>query len=258
MELLTTLFQDMVNACYKNKFRGFDPWSHSLLFGFCSWRGLFGPGLAELPVQLGSERRDFLPDGGHAGDLELGPGSGGKSRSKEGLSGARPRSGQLSASLWGSSCHLLLLRAGWGRPPAVWRDRSESLFAAGGCAESFASSLWSPNTATCCGNSLSPTSHRLVSLEEQIGMYTLYSKNKLLLDAFLISHRNDIFKNKYALLLEDMITECTKAQEQELSDLTATEAMVKFQLHLEMICLLWMIFKDEIVKILSINSNVCL
>lgn len=36
--------------------------------------------------------------------------------------------------------------------------------------------------------------------------------------------------SKYALLLKDMIKECTKAQEQKLSDLRTAEEMVKFQL----------------------------
>ncbi|XP_069476696.1 pleckstrin homology domain-containing family G member 4B isoform X2 [Ambystoma mexicanum] len=89
--------------------------------------------------------------------------------------------------------------------------------------------------------------------EEQFGMYALYSKNKPQSDALLISHANNFFKNKqqelgdkmdlasyllkpiqrmskYALLLKDMIKECTKTQEQELSDLKAAEEMVKFQL----------------------------
>lgn len=36
--------------------------------------------------------------------------------------------------------------------------------------------------------------------------------------------------SKYALLLKDMVKECTKAQEQKLSDLRTAEEMVKFQL----------------------------
>ncbi|XP_075442516.1 pleckstrin homology domain-containing family G member 4B isoform X3 [Ascaphus truei] len=89
--------------------------------------------------------------------------------------------------------------------------------------------------------------------EEQFGMYALYSKNKPQSDALLTSHGNLFFKNKqqdlgdkmdlasyllkpiqrmskYALLLKDMIKECSKTQEQELSDLKAAEEMVKFQL----------------------------
>ncbi|XP_062425757.1 pleckstrin homology domain-containing family G member 4B isoform X4 [Rhea pennata] len=96
-------------------------------------------------------------------------------------------------------------------------------------------------------------SHCFLKHEEQFGMYALYSKNKPQSDALLTSHGNAFFKNKqrnlgdkmdlasyllkpiqrmskYALLLKDMIKECTKTQEQELSDLRAAEEMVKFQL----------------------------
>uniref|UniRef100_A0A8D0HBD9 Pleckstrin homology and RhoGEF domain containing G4B n=1 Tax=Sphenodon punctatus TaxID=8508 RepID=A0A8D0HBD9_SPHPU len=96
-------------------------------------------------------------------------------------------------------------------------------------------------------------SHCFLRHEEQFGMYALYSKNKPQSDALLISHGNSFFKNKqqdlgdkmdlasyllkpiqrmskYALLLKDLIKECTKTQEQELSDLRAAEEMVKFQL----------------------------
>nr|XP_014350427.1 PREDICTED: pleckstrin homology domain-containing family G member 4B [Latimeria chalumnae] len=89
--------------------------------------------------------------------------------------------------------------------------------------------------------------------EEQFGMYALYSKNKPQSDTLLASHGNAFFKNKqqelddkmdlasyllkpiqrmskYALLLKDMIKECSKTQEQELTDLRAAEEMVKFQL----------------------------
>ncbi|XP_051791689.1 pleckstrin homology domain-containing family G member 4B-like isoform X2 [Erpetoichthys calabaricus] len=89
--------------------------------------------------------------------------------------------------------------------------------------------------------------------EEQFGMYALYSKNKPQSDALLASHINGFFRNKqlelgdkmdlasyllkpiqrmskYALLLKDMIKECSKSQEQELDDLRAAEEMVKFQL----------------------------
>ncbi|XP_034774628.2 pleckstrin homology domain-containing family G member 4B-like isoform X3 [Acipenser ruthenus] len=89
--------------------------------------------------------------------------------------------------------------------------------------------------------------------EEQFGMYALYSKNKPQSDTLLASHGNSFFKNKqlelgdkmdlasyllkpiqrmskYALLLKDMIKDCSKSQEQELSDLQAAEEMVKFQL----------------------------
>ncbi|MGH0183442.1 UNVERIFIED_CONTAM: hypothetical protein FKN15_012075 [Acipenser sinensis] len=89
--------------------------------------------------------------------------------------------------------------------------------------------------------------------EEQFGMYALYSKNKPQSDTLLASHGNGFFKNKqlelgdkldlasyllkpiqrmskYALLLKDMIKDCSKSQEQELSDLRAAEEMVKFQL----------------------------
>ncbi|XP_038246650.1 pleckstrin homology domain-containing family G member 4B isoform X1 [Dermochelys coriacea] len=96
-------------------------------------------------------------------------------------------------------------------------------------------------------------SHCFLRHEEQFGMYALYSKNKPQSDALLTSHGNTFFKNKqqdlgdkmdlasyllkpiqrmskYALLLKDMIKECTKTQEQELNDLRAAEEMVKFQL----------------------------
>ncbi|XP_038125388.1 pleckstrin homology domain-containing family G member 4B [Cyprinodon tularosa] len=89
--------------------------------------------------------------------------------------------------------------------------------------------------------------------EAQFGMYALYSKNKPQSDALLSSHGNEFFKNKqlelgdkmdlasyllkpiqrmskYALLLKDLIKECSYSQEQELSDLRTAEEMVKFQL----------------------------
>ncbi|XP_037641060.1 pleckstrin homology domain-containing family G member 4B isoform X2 [Sebastes umbrosus] len=89
--------------------------------------------------------------------------------------------------------------------------------------------------------------------EDQFGMYALYSKNKPQSDALLSSHGNEFFKNKqlelgdkmdlasyllkpiqrmskYALLLKDLIKECSHSQEQELSDLRTAEEMVKFQL----------------------------
>uniref|UniRef100_A0A3Q2PM24 Pleckstrin homology and RhoGEF domain containing G4B n=1 Tax=Fundulus heteroclitus TaxID=8078 RepID=A0A3Q2PM24_FUNHE len=89
--------------------------------------------------------------------------------------------------------------------------------------------------------------------EDQFGMYALYSKNKPQSDALLSSHGNEFFKNKqlelgdkmdlasyllkpiqrmskYALLLKDLIKECSYSQEQELSDLRTAEEMVKFQL----------------------------
>ncbi|KAK0134558.1 Pleckstrin y domain-containing family G member 4B [Merluccius polli] len=89
--------------------------------------------------------------------------------------------------------------------------------------------------------------------EDQFGMYALYSKNKPQSDTLLFSHGNYFFKNKqlelgdkmdlasyllkpiqrmskYALLLKDLIKECSQPQEQELSDLRTAEEMVKFQL----------------------------
>ncbi|KAG8010113.1 Pleckstrin-like proteiny domain-containing family G member 4B [Nibea albiflora] len=89
--------------------------------------------------------------------------------------------------------------------------------------------------------------------EDQFGMYGLYSKNKPQSDTLLCSHGNEFFKNKqmelgdkmdlasyllkpiqrmskYALLLKDLIKECSQSQEQELSDLRTAEEMVKFQL----------------------------
>ncbi|XP_061444465.1 pleckstrin homology domain-containing family G member 4B isoform X2 [Rhineura floridana] len=96
-------------------------------------------------------------------------------------------------------------------------------------------------------------SHCFLRHEEQFGMYALYSKNKPQSDALLISHGNTFFKNKqeelgdkmnlasyllkpiqrmskYALLLKDLIKECSATQEQELSALRVAEEMVKFQL----------------------------
>ncbi|CAL8238934.1 unnamed protein product [Gadus morhua 'NCC'] len=84
-------------------------------------------------------------------------------------------------------------------------------------------------------------------------MYALYSKNKPQSDTLLFSHGNYFFKNKqlelgdkmdlasyllkpiqrmskYALLLKDLIKECSPSEEQELSDLRTAEEMVKFQL----------------------------
>nr|XP_015213220.1 PREDICTED: pleckstrin homology domain-containing family G member 4B isoform X1 [Lepisosteus oculatus] len=101
----------------------------------------------------------------------------------------------------------------------------------------------SPLSVSCC----------FLRHEEQFGMYALYSKNKPQSDALLASHGNGFFKNKqlelgdrmdlasyllkpiqrmskYALLLKDMIKECSKSQDQELTDLRAAEEMVKFQL----------------------------
>ncbi|XP_030227042.1 pleckstrin homology domain-containing family G member 4B isoform X2 [Gadus morhua] len=89
--------------------------------------------------------------------------------------------------------------------------------------------------------------------EDQFGMYALYSKNKPQSDTLLFSHGNYFFKNKqlelgdkmdlasyllkpiqrmskYALLLKDLIKECSPSEEQELSDLRTAEEMVKFQL----------------------------
>ncbi|KAM9851529.1 pleckstrin homology domain-containing family G member 4B [Aulostomus maculatus] len=89
--------------------------------------------------------------------------------------------------------------------------------------------------------------------EDQFGMYALYSKNKPQSDALLCSHGNEYFKNKqldlgdkmdlasyllkpiqrmskYALLLKDLIKECSQSQAQELRDLRTAEEMVKFQL----------------------------
>ncbi|XP_060637451.2 pleckstrin homology domain-containing family G member 4B isoform X3 [Anolis sagrei] len=96
-------------------------------------------------------------------------------------------------------------------------------------------------------------SHCFLRHEEQFGMYALYSKNKPQSDTLLISHGNAFFKkkqqelgdkmnlasyllkpiqrmSKYALLLKDLIKECSAGQEQELEALCAAEEMVKFQL----------------------------
>uniref|UniRef100_A0A8B9SL69 DH domain-containing protein n=1 Tax=Anas platyrhynchos TaxID=8839 RepID=A0A8B9SL69_ANAPL len=99
---------------------------------------------------------------------------------------------------------------------------------------------------SCCN-------HPLRVSHYQFGMYALYSKNKPKSDSLLASHGNTFFKfkqvqlgdkmdlasyllkpiqrmSKYALLLKDLIKECSEAQEQELGYLRAAEEMVKFQL----------------------------
>ncbi|KAM4601478.1 pleckstrin homology domain-containing family G member 4B isoform 2-T2 [Polymixia lowei] len=104
-----------------------------------------------------------------------------------------------------------------------------------------------------CAHSPLSISSCFLRHEDQFGMYALYSKNKPQSDALLTSHGNGFFKNKqlelgdkmdlasyllkpiqrmskYALLLKDLIKECSQAQEQELSDLRTAEEMVKFQL----------------------------
>ncbi|XP_068591825.1 pleckstrin homology domain-containing family G member 4B isoform X2 [Cebidichthys violaceus] len=104
-----------------------------------------------------------------------------------------------------------------------------------------------------CAHSPLSVSSCFLRHEDQFGMYALYSKNKPQSDALLSSHGNEFFKNKqmelgdkmdlasyllkpiqrmskYALLLKDLIKECSQSQEQELSDLRTAEEMVKFQL----------------------------
>ncbi|KAM9310252.1 pleckstrin homology domain-containing family G member 4B isoform 2-T2 [Pholidichthys leucotaenia] len=104
-----------------------------------------------------------------------------------------------------------------------------------------------------CSHSPLSISSCFLRHEDQFGMYALYSKNKPQSDALLSSHGNEFFKNKqmelgdkmdvasyllkpiqrmskYALLLKDLIKECSQSQEQELSDLRTAEEMVKFQL----------------------------
>ncbi|KAK7886281.1 hypothetical protein WMY93_025902 [Mugilogobius chulae] len=104
-----------------------------------------------------------------------------------------------------------------------------------------------------CAHSPLSISSCFLRHEDQFGMYALYSKNKPQSDALLCSHGNEFFKNKqlelgdkmdlasyllkpiqrmskYALLLKDLIKECSHSQEQELSDLRTAEEMVKFQL----------------------------
>ncbi|XP_064015884.1 puratrophin-1 [Pogoniulus pusillus] len=105
---------------------------------------------------------------------------------------------------------------------------------------------------SCCNHPLR-VSHCFLRHKDQFGLYALYSKNKPKSDALLASHGNSFFKfkqvqlgdkmdlasyllkpiqrmSKYALLLKDLIKECSEAQEQELSYLRAAEEMVKFQL----------------------------
>ncbi|XP_054245641.1 puratrophin-1 [Indicator indicator] len=105
---------------------------------------------------------------------------------------------------------------------------------------------------SCCNHPLR-VSHCFLRHKDQFGMYALYSKNKPKSDALLASHGNTFFKfkqvqlgdkmdlasyllkpiqrmSKYALLLKDLIKECSEAQEQELGYLRAAEEMVKFQL----------------------------
>eukprot|EP00062_Callorhinchus_milii_P021443 gi/632978168/ref/XP_007905758.1/ PREDICTED: puratrophin-1 isoform X2 [Callorhinchus milii] len=104
-----------------------------------------------------------------------------------------------------------------------------------------------------CVNHPLRVSHCFLRHQDQFGMYALYSKNKPKSDALLASHGNTFFKfkqlqlgdkmnlasyllkpiqrmSKYALLLKDLIKECSEAQEQELNYLRAAEEMVKFQL----------------------------
>ncbi|XP_063801675.1 pleckstrin homology domain-containing family G member 4B-like [Pseudophryne corroboree] len=105
---------------------------------------------------------------------------------------------------------------------------------------------------SCCKHPLR-VSHCFLRHKDQFGMYALYSKNKPRSDLLLASHGNIFFKNKqrqlgdkmdlasyllkpiqrmskYALLLKDLIKECSEAQEHELVYLRAAEEMVKFQL----------------------------
>ncbi|NXP76525.1 PKHG4 protein, partial [Ramphastos sulfuratus] len=105
---------------------------------------------------------------------------------------------------------------------------------------------------SCCNHPLR-VSHCFLRHKDQFGLYALYSKNKPKSDALLASHGNTFFKfkqvqlgdkmdlasyllkpiqrmSKYALLLKDLIKECSEAQEQELGYLRAAEEMVKFQL----------------------------
>ncbi|XP_055504489.1 uncharacterized protein plekhg4 isoform X1 [Leucoraja erinacea] len=104
-----------------------------------------------------------------------------------------------------------------------------------------------------CTNHPLRASHCFLRHQDQFGMYALYSKNKPKSDALLTSYGNSFFKHKqqqlgdkmnlasyllkpiqrmskYALLLKDLIKECTEVQEQELNNLKAAEEMVKFQL----------------------------
>ncbi|XP_078257652.1 pleckstrin homology domain-containing family G member 4B [Rhinoraja longicauda] len=104
-----------------------------------------------------------------------------------------------------------------------------------------------------CTNHPLRASHCFLRHQDQFGMYALYSKNKPKSDALLTSYGNSFFKHKqqqlgdkmnlasyllkpiqrmskYALLLKDLIKECTEVQEQELNNLRAAEEMVKFQL----------------------------
>ncbi|KAM8799403.1 puratrophin-1 [Eudromia elegans] len=104
---------------------------------------------------------------------------------------------------------------------------------------------------SCCNHPLR-VSHCFLRHKDQFGMYALYSKNKPKSDSLLASHGNTFFKfkqvqlgdkmdlasyllkpiqrmSKYALLLKDLIKECSEAQE-ELGYLRAAEEMVKFQL----------------------------
>ncbi|XP_053530740.1 pleckstrin homology domain-containing family G member 4B isoform X3 [Ictalurus punctatus] len=104
-----------------------------------------------------------------------------------------------------------------------------------------------------CAHSPLSVSTCFLRHEDLFGMYALYSKNKPRSDALLTSHGNAFFKykqveledkmdlasyllkpiqrmSKYALLLKDLIKECSQSQEQELADLRTAEEMVKFQL----------------------------
>ncbi|XP_051884672.1 uncharacterized protein plekhg4 [Pristis pectinata] len=104
-----------------------------------------------------------------------------------------------------------------------------------------------------CTNHPLRASHCFLRHQDQFRMYALYSKNKPKSDALLASHGNTFFRykqlqlgdkmnlasyllkpiqrmSKYALLLKDLIKECSELQEQELNNLRAAEEMVKFQL----------------------------
>ncbi|KAM7122028.1 LOW QUALITY PROTEIN: pleckstrin homology domain-containing family G member 4B-like [Ciconia maguari] len=195
------------------------------LLVFCSRRGLLGPGLASAR-QLGSERRDFLPDGGMRASLGLAPEAGPRAGAKKGCSGAGARLGRPCASPRGVPGTPRSGRSCRSPPPAVWRyrDGAAPSVPPRGVRNRSRPASGHPAEAACCGNRWSPTSHRLASLNKQQNLC-----DKMDLASYLLKPIQRM--SKCALLLKDMIKECTKAQEQELSDLRAAEEMVKFQLH---------------------------
>ncbi|XP_062817632.1 puratrophin-1 isoform X1 [Anolis carolinensis] len=117
---------------------------------------------------------------------------------------------------------------------------------------SFHSQYFLRELESCCAHPLR-VSHCFLRHKDQFGMYALYSKNKPKSDALLAGRGNAFFRSKqvqlgdkmdlasyllkpiqrmskYALLLKDLLRQCTEGQEQERADLRAAQEMVRFQL----------------------------